>query len=354
MASSYPTKKKGAGINFVLPTSGLDTPGDAATEGATAPSQPAPIVPRAAPRTGVGLLTTTVFETNKLEGRIEELESEVERLAGERGAQRLDPRSIAPSRWANRHPDAFSGEAFDALKREILDAGGNVQPIKVRPISGRKADDDAVKYEVVFGHRRHRACLELGLPVLAVVAELDDSLLFVEMERENRGRESLSAWEQGRMYLRAIEEKLFPSATKLGAAIGRSVSDIGKAMRIAKLPQEVTSAFPSPNSIQFRWATDLERALNEHQEAVLAAAREIGKQGGLVPAADVFTRLTACLRTPPSELALPPSRSVQLPSGQAALLSVDGKGRTVIQLPPDVFPPEKWDDLARAIRQLIE
>jgi hypothetical protein len=29
---------------------------------------------------------------------------------------------------------------------------------------------DATRYEIVFGHRRHRACLELGLPVLAVLA----------------------------------------------------------------------------------------------------------------------------------------------------------------------------------------
>ena len=82
----------------------------------------------------------------------------------------MDPRLIAPSRWANRHPDAFEGPEFEQLRREIEDAGGNVQPIKIRPITDGRTAEGGARYEIVFGHRRHRACLDLGLPVLAVVS----------------------------------------------------------------------------------------------------------------------------------------------------------------------------------------
>lgn len=41
---------------------------------------------------------------------------------------------------------------------------------------------------------RHRACLDLGLPVLVVVEDASDASLFEQMERENRGRKNLSAW----------------------------------------------------------------------------------------------------------------------------------------------------------------
>ncbi|HYE71041.1 MAG TPA: ParB/RepB/Spo0J family partition protein [Aquabacterium sp.] len=313
-------------------------------------------------RTGVGLLAETVFESQRLERRIAELNGRVEQLTAERGAQAFDPRLIAPSRWANRHPDAFEGPEFEQLRREIEDAGGNVQPIKIRPIAdGRVADgrggdlrggEGGARYEIVFGHRRHRACLDLGLPVLAVVEDLNDAGLFVQMERENRGRENLSAWEQGRMYLRAIEEGLFPSNVKLAAAIGRDPSDIGKAVRAAKLPSEVTSAFPSPTSIQFRWVADLERAFREHEAKVLAAARELGQLSPRPLAADVFTALTAPLRqrgVGPSH----PTRELDFGSLGRGTIRQDKQGRTVVELPPGAVTMERWAALEAALRKLM-
>jgi ParB family chromosome partitioning protein len=91
-----------------------------------------------------------------------------------------------------------------------------LQAIKVRPLK----PGGEFKYEVVFGHRRHRACLELGLPVLAVVDNLGGVELFVQMDRENRSRKNLSAWEQGMMYLRALENGLFPSNRQLAEKVG--------------------------------------------------------------------------------------------------------------------------------------
>jgi ParB family chromosome partitioning protein len=293
-----------------------------------------------------------VFESQRLEAQIADLNAQLSQVSSERGAQRLDPHSIAPSRWANRHPDSFSGPAFDELKREIQDAGGNVQPIKVRPLKSRKADSDGPRYEIVFGHRRHRACLELGLPVLAVVEEVDDGALFVQMERENRGRESLSAWEQGRMYLRAIDEGLYSSNIKLAAAIGRDPSDIGKATRIAKLPSEVTSAFSSPNAIQFRWAADLERALKEHRAEVLLAARELSARTPRINAAEVFAQLTACLRAPAPRASS--VRKIELGGGRSALLRQDERGRTTVEMSQGVLPMDRWDAFEQALKRVLE
>mgnify|MGYP000187395218 CR=1 FL=1 len=91
---------------------------------------------------------------------------------------------VRASRWANRHEASFSDEAFAELKAEIAAAGVNVQPVSVRPVlNGSTAGGPA--YELVFGHRRHRACLELGLPLQAMVTEMGDRELFEAMEREN-------------------------------------------------------------------------------------------------------------------------------------------------------------------------
>ena len=46
-----------------------------------------------------------------------------------------------------------------ALKDEIANAGGNVQPIQVRAIQGapRVFDGQTPTHEIVYGHRRHQA-----------------------------------------------------------------------------------------------------------------------------------------------------------------------------------------------------
>lgn len=344
-------QRKGSGIDFVFPdtSSGAAVNSEVAVSPEATGASPAA---RPAARTGVGLLSAQIFESHKLEGEIRDLKVQVERLGAERGAQLMDPRTIAPSRWANRHPDAFVGKAFGDLKAEIADAGRNVQPIKVRPLSAPRGEGEAIRYEVVYGHRRHRACLELGLPVLVVVEDLDDAQLFVEMERENRGRENLSAWEQGRMYLHALEEGLFSSNIKLAAAIGRDPSDVGKATRIAKLPQELTGAFASPLQIQFQWVTDLERALREHPDAVFAAARVLGARGVKPEPAEVFRSLTACLRGEGVGSSHPPRR-VELGGGKTASIRVDARGRTTIQLSAGALPAAKLDALEAALKRLV-
>jgi ParB family chromosome partitioning protein len=344
-------RRKGSGIAFVLPQSRDDAtaPSDSASAAAPAPT------PRAAPRTGVGLLATTVFETNKLEQRIESLEGEVRKLEAERGGQLLDARTIVASHWANRHPDSFVGADFEALKREIQDAGGNVQPIKVRPLAPGRTEgvDGTARYEIVFGHRRHRACLELGLPVLAIIQDLKDQDLFVHMERENRGRQSLSAWEQGRMYLRALNEGLFPSNRQLAAAIGRDISDIGKALRIAQLPPEVVGAFPSPNAIQFRWAADLHKALEKNADAVLGAARDTGIAQGRLSAGDVFQALTACLKEQLPKRSSATVQEMNFGDGRRGTIKTDAAGRTIIELDPHVLPENQWKSLEAALRKLL-
>ncbi|PKO58794.1 MAG: chromosome partitioning protein ParB, partial [Betaproteobacteria bacterium HGW-Betaproteobacteria-18] len=114
-----------------------------------------------------------------------------ERLAQWDGAEPhrlLDPKTIRPSRWANRHQDSFQDPEFDSLRDEIQHAGGNIQPILVRPL---EEPDGPFLYELSFGHRRHMACLVLDLPVLSMIRKMSDQELFTAMDRENRERKDL-------------------------------------------------------------------------------------------------------------------------------------------------------------------
>ena len=193
---------------------------------------------------------------------------------------------IRQSHWANRSEESLRSKGFVQLKSEIENAGGNVQPIKVRPIS-----DSVYQFEIVYGHRRHRACLELGLPVLALIDAINDVDLFVAMDRENRLRADLRPYEQGVMYARALDEGLFPSLRKLADALGVDVGNASKAVSLARLPSAVLTAFASPLDLQQAWATSLSIALQKHPDQVLERARELSSASPKLEAVSVYKAL---------------------------------------------------------------
>lgn len=197
--------------------------------------------------------------------------------------RRIDARLIGHSRWANRIDEDADTPEFRELKASIQRAGGNVQPIKVRPIppsvpASAVAAQGAMQFEIVFGHRRHRACLELGVPVNAIVASMDDLQLFAEMDRENRAHRALSPFEQGQMFKRALDAGLFASVRRLAQELTIDVSLVSKAIGIASLPEPVHQAFSSPNDIQYRWARPLKAACAAALQRTIDSAMRLKAQ----------------------------------------------------------------------------
>lgn len=229
----------------------------------------------------------------------------------------LDPASIRHSRWANRLPSSLEDESFAALREEIKSAGTNVQPIKVRPI-----DDPKHSYEIVFGHRRHKACSDLGLPVQAMIQEMTDKQLFVEMEWENKSREDLRPYEQGLMYHRALQDGLFSSARNLAEVTKTSLSNVTVALKLARLPEVVLSAFVDRKELQFRWAAHLTDAIERRPDEVFAEARAIAAEGPRPSAKEVFMRLVRS-GLAPDPTATPFLVKVTSERGESATLKVN-------------------------------
>lgn len=219
------------------------------------------------------LLKEQAARATTLESQRDEALADLRSWEGAKPTRLLDASQIRRSRFANRHESNFAGAGFDQLKREIQEAQGNVQPIKVRSIGD--VEGGGVRYEVVFGHRRLEACRQLGLPVMAVIDNLDDKTLFIEMERENRERVDLSPWEQGVMYAQALDSGLFASNRQLASALGVDLSNLGKSLVLARLPDEIIGAFATPLDIQLRWAPLLNKAFNADPEETLKRARTV-------------------------------------------------------------------------------
>ena len=239
---------------------------------------------------------------------------------------KIDPKYIAHSKWANRDELSFRGPGWDAFKAEILSAGGNIQPIKVRP-SVRQANTpaDIHVYEIVFGHRRHRACLELGVDVFALIEDVSDSELFEQMDRENRQRANLTIYEQGEMYKRALDAGLYPSLRKMSEKLDVALGTASEAISLARLPDTVLDAFESRLDLQRRWAKPLTEAMQKDPDVVLELAKAIAqerKQGVKVTSEVAFNRLIS------NKQIAPVTRKVPLKKHGSMTVTVKGKKAT--------------------------
>jgi ParB family chromosome partitioning protein len=276
--------------------------------------------------------------------------AELRQWDGAEATRRLDPKVIRASQWANRSEKSFETADFAELKAEIANAGGNVQPIKVRPI---QPADGPFAFELVFGHRRHRACLELGLPVLAVIESLGEQELFVEMDRENRARKALSPWEQGKMYQRALDEGLFPSNRKLAEQVGADLAQVGKAIALASLPAGVVDAFASPLDLQFRWSKLLNDAFRADPEGILERATKAKELGPDRSPKAVLEILLATSgeggRTVP-----PPPIEVQRDGKTAARIELHVTGKATISFAESVISPGELSDLQKVIEAFLD
>lgn len=305
------------GIGKRLTTSTADLASALPAGAVAAPGEEKTVLARTAP----GQMLALHSGMAKLQTELNVLQDRLKKFDGAAVTRHLDPTSIRPTRWANRHEASFSMPAFANLKASIALAGGNAQPILVREhLPGQ--------YEIVFGHRRHRACLELGLPVLAVVAEqpLGDRDVFLSMERENRERADLSPYEQGLSYVAALDEGLFPSLRRLAEAVGVSHTWVRKSMLVAQLPDAVIQAFRSPLDIQPKHAEVIAAELDRDRAGVMRRAEKL--RLGEKPLTAGLT-VQALL---PSKREGVPKTLIQLAGREIGSYSTTAQGRLVISL----------------------
>jgi ParB family chromosome partitioning protein len=215
------------------------------------------------------------------------LKEKITRLENERAqgavVLKLDPKRIAESAHANRDERSLapSDPELASLITDIR-AQGQLEPIRVRP-SVSNSDFD---YEIVYGHRRHAACLALdaelegGFPVLALLdakaVDVRDHVL--KMYQENAARKDLSAFETGSMFANWLAESIFENQSAIGLAVSLEQGTVSKYLMIARLPDVVLAAFGDPRVISLRWAEVIHAALKERGEAVQRVAEELATE----------------------------------------------------------------------------
>lgn len=170
-------------------------------------------------------------ESKRLGRGLEALLGPVSRREAEAGGmlQELPVSAIRPNPYQPRA--RIDEPQFQELVAS-LEASGLLQPVLVR----RHLDG----YQLIAGERRWRAAQKLGWEKIpAVIKEADDRTLLTLALVENLQRDNLSAIEEATSYQRLIDE-FQVSQTEVARLVGRDRSTVANALRLLKLPAEVT------------------------------------------------------------------------------------------------------------------
>lgn len=190
----------------------------------------------------------------------------------------------------NRLEESFDSDDFFLLADSILHNRGNVQPIAVRELAPDDIPSDSpLRYRLISGARRLRACQMHQLPVLAIVQKVQPTRELIDRLVENHLRQPLSPYELGMQLQHITESSQSISRRELARLVGLDVSVVQKAIDIAALPASVIAAFSSASEIQYRDAKPLKDAVTMARDPVIACAESI--KGQEISAKEVVGKL---------------------------------------------------------------
>ncbi|MCP3477867.1 plasmid partitioning protein RepB (plasmid) [Bradyrhizobium sp. CCGUVB1N3] len=240
-------------------------------------------------RVGAGVIGATQRSLAELREERDRLQALVD--AG--GGSELDPSSIDPSPFPDRLPDD-SQVSFEALKKLIAEEGQKV------PIQVRRHPNVSGRYQVVYGHRRWRAALDLGIKVKATVVALSDSELVVAQGIENAAREDLSWIERALFAWRMDQAGIKPRDIR--AALSVDDPELARLRAVCRvIPIEVIEAIGrAPKAGRPRWVA-LSTAVGEEPAALDRVRKTLSADKvSTLPSDDRFKLVFAAVRQSPT------------------------------------------------------
>ena len=147
-------------------------------------------------------------------------------------------KNLIPSK--NNYRKAMDEAAIEDLTASVK-AKGVLQPILVRPLNGKQKG----KYEIVAGHRRHRAAQAAGLKEMpAMVKDLSDEEALEVQVVENTQREDPNPMDEARGFKTLLDMGRHTPAT-LAARLDRSEAFVLGRVKLADLIEPVQDKIAS-------------------------------------------------------------------------------------------------------------
>ena len=309
---------------------------------APAADRPEPAAPRvsamdAPRRVPAGVIGAAQQSVTDMREERDRLRAQVE--AG--GWREIDPALVDRSPFPDRLPDDAPDD-FAALKRAIEEDGQQV------PVALRRHPTAAGRYQIIYGHRRWRAALELARPLRAFVAEADDRQLVIAQGVENTARQDLS-WIEKALFAARMEQA-GAKARDIRAALHVDDAELARFRSAVKgLGQPLIEAIGrAPKTGRPRWSKLSQAALDEPGRVggwieTLAAAK-------LSLSDDRFGLLFGALSAAPA-----PEPPLPLKArGGTTLATAQRKGRGLLIELDRAAPPALIDFLMERLPRLAE
>lgn len=263
-----------------------------------------PPVPSPAPsRVGAGVIGAT-------QRTLSEIREERDRLAAlvaSGGGLELATDIIDPSPFPDRLPDDGDSD-FEALKTLIAEEGQKI------PIQVRTHPEHRGRYQIVYGHRRWRACRDLGITVRALLTELSDRELVVAQGIENAARQDLSWIERALFAWRMDAAGIKPRDIR--AALAVDDPELARLRAVCRaLPLDIIEAIGrAPKVGRPRWV-DLATAVTQDRKAIAQLRKTLSadKVRGL-PSDERFRQALAAVKTLDGKA--PPAMEFRAPGGR--------------------------------------
>ncbi|WP_299567768.1 plasmid partitioning protein RepB [uncultured Sulfitobacter sp.] len=233
--------------------------------------------------------------------------------------------------------------------RDSLAAYGQQVPVLLRPNPAKPG-----RYEIVYGRRRLRALRELGLPVKAMIRQLDDHALVMAQGQENTARQDLSFIEKAsfaaQLATQDYDRQTIAAALSIDLPMVSRMLKVGTAFSLPFLRQ-IGSA---PGIGRDRWMV-LARALEENNSTghvtALMKTPDFATLGSDARFEAVFKRATRAIAKPAK--APPRPRTLRSATGTAlADIKTTTKGVTLTIAAKSADGFDTWfDSNAEALLQ---
>ncbi|HHF7373708.1 TPA: ParB/RepB/Spo0J family partition protein [Legionella bozemanae] len=187
----------------------------------------------------------------------------------------VNPEECEPWKYANRQEGELGD--IDGLIDSIK-SNKQLQPALVR---NHPNPHGKIKYEVIFGRRRHIACMRLGIPFLVIrkdIPNVQDAI--ASQDAENKLRNDVSNYSNAMLYKRLLSDNVFKTEKELSEKLRISYSTFNDLMAYSKIPEDIVGAIPDVHTLSKQLAVTIVQLLNKSKsnyDKMLSIANQLGK-----------------------------------------------------------------------------
>lgn len=186
----------------------------------------------------------------------------------------VDVNECEPWKYANR----LDGDMGDI--QELIDSiksDSQLQPALVRTLQEPRGD---IKYEIIFGRRRHLACKALNIPFLVIKKNITDlQEAVVSQDAENKFRNDVSPYSNAQLYKRLLDDGLFSSTRALSKKLRIPSSTLNDLMAFNRIPEDLVAQLPNIHGLSRSFAAKIVGLIeksSQEKDALYLLAPKIG------------------------------------------------------------------------------